>query len=250
MSPRLQFAIETAILAGRSTLAHFQVGTSVDLKADESPVTIADRLAERIIREEVVRRYPGEGILGEEEGESGSIDTRWVVDPIDGTKSFVSGVPLYATLLSFETASEVLVGVCYFPALNELLYAEKGHGAFWNGRPCSVSKKPSLVKAVVATGSTSSMAKHGRLPGFQAIETKAMACRTWGDAYGHALVATGRVEAMIDPIIAHWDISAVSLIVREAGGMFSDFQGNQTLSTEALSSNGLVHPELLEAFKG
>jgi histidinol-phosphatase len=249
MSPRLQFAIDTAILAGKSTLAHFQVGTHVDLKADYSPVTVADRLAERIIREAIVAEFPNEGILGEEEGESGDSQTRWVIDPIDGTKSFISGVPLYATLLSFEEGGEVQVGVCYFPALNELLYAQKGHGAFWNGRLCSVSKNLSIKNSVVATGSTSSMAKHGRLAGFQGIEKRAMACRTWGDAYGHALVATGRVEAMIDPVIAHWDISAMSLIVRESGGVFTDFQGNPRLGNEALSSNGLVHPELLEAFR-
>lgn len=248
MSPRLQFAIETAIRAGRSTLAHFQVGTQVDLKADESPITIADRNAERIVRVAIAEEFPEDGILGEEEGESGGQENRWVVDPIDGTKSFISGVPLYATLLGFERAGEPEIGVCYFPALNELVYAEKGHGAFWNGRPCHVSEKATLDKAVIATGSTNSMAKQNRMAGFQKVEKRALACRTWGDAYGHALVATGRVEAMIDPIVAHWDISAMSVIVREAGGAFTDFRGRHTLALEALSSNGHVHQDLIEAF--
>lgn len=249
MSPRLQFAIETAIRAGKSTLAHFQVATAVDIKADASPITIADRNAERIIREAIAEEFPGDGILGEEEGESGEQENRWVVDPIDGTKSFISGVPLYATLLAFEKEGEAELGVCYFPALNELVYAEKGHGAFWNGRPCHVSDKKSIQGSVMASGSTTSMAKYGRMDGFQRLEKRVLASRTWGDAYGHALVATGRVEAMIDPIVAHWDISAMSVIVREAGGAFTDFQGKHTLGLEALSSNGHVHHELLEAFR-
>lgn len=249
MSPRLQFAIDTAIRAGRSTLAHFQVATQVDLKADDSPVTIADRDAERIIRLAIADEFPEDGILGEEEGELGEQENRWVIDPIDGTKSFISGVPLYATLLAFERSGEAEVGVCYFPALNELVYAEKGHGAFWNGRPCRVSEKRGLEKALVASGSTTSMVKQGRMPGFQKLEKRVLASRTWGDAYGHALVATGRVEAMIDPIVAHWDVSPMSVIVREAGGVFTDFQGKHTLALEALSSNGHVHQELLEAFR-
>jgi histidinol-phosphatase len=249
MSPRLAFAIEAAIRAGRSTLAHFQVATQVDLKADESPITVADRNAERIIRQAISEEFSGEGILGEEEGEAGPQGSRWVVDPIDGTKSFISGVPLYATLLAFENDGEVELGVCYFPALNELVYAEKGKGTYWNGRPCQVSAKTTLDKAVIATGSTGSMAKQNRLEGFQKIERRVLASRTWGDAYGHALVATGRVEAMIDPVVAHWDISAMSVIVREAGGAFTDFEGHQDLAKEALSSNGHVHPELLEAFR-
>jgi histidinol phosphatase-like enzyme (inositol monophosphatase family) len=248
MSPRLAFAIETALAAGKATLAHFQVPTKVEIKPDQSPVTVADREAESLIRRAISESFPGEGVLGEEEGESGG-DGRWVIDPIDGTKSFVAGVPLYATLLSFERDSEVEIGVCYFPALNELLYAEKTKGAFWNGRQCRVSNRPGLEGGIIATGSAASLAREKRLAGVQRIEKKVMASRTWSDAYGHALVATGRVEAMIDPIISHWDISAVSLIVREAGGKFTDLSGNEALANEALSSNGLVHAELVEAFQ-
>lgn len=249
MSPRLAFAIETAVRAGKSTLALFQVGTPVDLKKDDTPVTKADRDAERLIRVAIEQEFPEDGILGEEEGSQGNQDNRWVLDPIDGTKSFISGVPLYATLLAYEKNGEAELGVCYFPALNEIVYAERGQGAFWNGRPCRVSPKQSLKNAVIATGSTGSMAKHNRLQGFQQIEKRVLASRTWGDAYGHALVATGRVEAMIDPVVNHWDISAMSVIVREAGGAFTDFQGRHALSNEAIASNGLVHHELLQAFQ-
>jgi len=249
MSPRLRFAIETAILAGRSTLRHFQVPTTVDIKEDATPVTVADREAERLIRNAIETEFPEDSILGEEEGESSAGTNRWVVDPIDGTKSFISGVPLYATLIAYEEGGSPVIGVCYFPGLNELVYAERGTGCFWNGRPCRVSSKRSLSGAVIATGSTSSMAKRSRSAGFLSIETKVLASRTWGDAYGHALVATGRVEAMIDPVVAHWDIAAMSVIVQEAGGAFTDFQGRHALSNEAISSNGLVHHELLEAFQ-
>jgi histidinol-phosphatase len=248
MSPRLAFALDTAILAGRSTLAHFQTGTQVHLKEDETPVTIADRMAERLIREEIHKAFPKDGILGEEEGEHGSNSKRWVVDPIDGTKSFVSGVPLYATLIAFEVDAEPVLGVCYFPALNEMVYAEKGQGTFWNGKACRVTDRPSLAGSVIATGSHSSMCKAGRIEGFERVDSLTMASRTWGDAYGHALVATGRVDAMIDPIVSRWDISAMAVIVREAGGQFTDFCGGTSLRDEAISSNGKVHRELLEAF--
>ncbi len=249
MSPRLRFAIETAILAGKSTLPYFQTRTPVEIKADQTPITAADRLAERTIRERLAVEYPDEAILGEEEGASGAGHRRWVLDPIDGTKSFVSGVPLYATLLAFEEERQVQLGVCYFPALNELVYAEEGGGTFWNGVQAHVSERTTLDGSVIASGSATSMAKAGRLQGFRAIEDRVLASRTWGDAYGHSLVATGRVDAMIDPIVAPWDIAAMSVIVREAGGAFTDFSGREERGLEAISSNGLVHTEILEAFQ-
>lgn len=248
MSARLQFAIETAIKAGRFTLQHFQTGARVDLKADSTPVTAADRGAERLMREEIARAYPNDPILGEEEGGDTEPGTRWVLDPIDGTKSFICGVPLYSTLLAYEEAGDPVLGVCYFPALNELVYAERGHGAYWNGRRTQVSRQSQITGAVIASGSVGTMDRTGRLEGFRMLEAKAMAARTWGDAYGHALVATGRVAAMLDPLVARWDISAMAVIVREAGGRFTDFRGSEALGSEAISSNGLVHEELLEAF--
>jgi histidinol phosphatase-like enzyme (inositol monophosphatase family) len=249
MSPRLAFALDTAVKAGRFTLAYFNTGTAVELKQDNTPVTEADRGAERIIRHAIEAAYPGDAILGEEEGESGAGDARWVVDPIDGTKSFICGVPLYATLISYEVDKHPVLGVAYFPALDELLFAEKGQGAFFNGRPCHVSPKPTLQGAVVSCGSHASMEKLGRAEGMRQIAERTLATRTWSDAYGHALVATGRVEAMVDPIVNHWDVSAVSLIVVEAGGRFTDFDGTPGPHNEAIGSNGLVHDELLEVFK-
>src|SRR5579862_1257794 len=192
MSPRLAFAIDAAMRAGRSTLAHFQTGTAVDLKSDATPVTIADRNAERMIREEIERQYPDDSILGEEEGAAGTSDDRWVIDPIDGTKSFVCGVPIYSTLLAYEVAGRPVLGVCYLPALNELLYAERRSGAFWNGRPCSVSKKSVIKGSVLCCGGHRLMAELGHMDPLIELAQRAMATRTWSDAYGHALVATGR----------------------------------------------------------
>lgn len=248
MSPRLAFAIDAAYRAGRSTLAHFQTGAAVELKSDATPVTVADRGAERLIREAIEAKYPTDAILGEEEGETRRSDDRWVIDPIDGTKSFVSGVPLYATLLAYEQAGVPIVGVCYFPALDELLYAEAGGGAFLNGRPIHTRTTPSEHGAILCCGGIARLQQQGRLQTLLDLAEKALALRTWCDAYGHALVASGRVDAMIDPVLSRWDISAVDVIVREAGGKFTDFAGNPNPHTEAISSNGAIHSRLLEAF--
>jgi histidinol-phosphatase len=247
MSPRLAFALNAVHEAGKTTLAYFDTPLDVELKEDDSPVTAADKHAERVMREAIRRQYPREAILGEEEGGPDDL-TRWIIDPIDGTKSFISGVPLYGTLLSFEMGGRPTLGIAYFPALDEMVYAEEGGGAFRNGRACKVSGKSGVKGAVLSSGSHYSMKEYGRSDPFQKLAERAMATRTWSDAYGHALVATGRIEAMIDPVVKRWDISAMSIIVREAGGAFSDFDGNEELADEAISSNGLVHEELLEAF--
>jgi histidinol phosphatase-like enzyme (inositol monophosphatase family) len=248
MSPRLAFAIDAAYRAGRSTLAHFQTGVVVETKSDATPVTVADRNAERLIREAIAEKYPTESILGEEEGASGKSDDRWVIDPIDGTKSFVAGVPLYATLLAFEQGGVPTVGVCYFPALDELLYAEAGQGSFLNGRPIHTRTTATVDGAILCCGGITRLRERGQLLALLDLAEDALALRTWCDAYGHALVASGRVDAMIDPVLSRWDIAAVDIIVREAGGKLTDFAGNANPNNEAISSNGPLHDCLLEAF--
>lgn len=255
MSPRLAFALDAAYRAGRFTLSHFQAGVAVDLKSDNTPVTVADRGAERMIREAIAREYPSEVILGEEEGGDRSAPDRWIIDPIDGTKSFVSGVPLYSTLLSYEVDGQPIIGVCYFPALDEMLYAEVGGGSFFNGRPCHVSTRQTLRNSIITSAGHKGMSTYGRMAGIVEISQEAMATRTWCDAYGHSLVATGRADAMLDPVVTRWDISAVTLIVREAGGTCTDFGGRDALipahadgNHELVSSNGLIHQELLSHF--
>lgn len=245
----MAFALDTAYRAGRSTLSLFNAGAEVQVKQDATPVTEADKNAERLIREAIETTYPEDSILGEEQGFSKHGSGVWIIDPIDGTKSFVCGVPLYATLLSYEVDGRPVLGVCYLPALDEILFAEEGCGAFWNGRPCRVSTKSSIAKAAISSGSHYSLEKYGRMKGFLSLAQRSMVSRTWSDAYGHALVATGRIEAMMDPIVQPWDISAMKLIVREAGGRFTDFSGGENPEREAISSNGWVHEEVLEAFR-
>lgn len=248
MSPRLAFGLEAVHRAGRLTLSHFQTGIGIETKADGSPVTLADKGAERLIRDMIAEAFPGEDILGEEEG--GAIGgTGWVIDPIDGTKSFVCGVPLYATLLSYEVEGNPIVGVCGFPALGEVVFAESGAGAYWNGRACRVSKTDQLEQATISSGSQFSMNKYGRSEGHWKLIQRSKIARTWSDAYGHALVATGRADAMIDPIVAPWDISAMRIIVSEAGGRCTDFAGGRP-ADEMISSNGRLHDAILEAFRG
>lgn len=247
MSPRLQFAIDAARRAGMATLPHFRGGAAVRYKANDTPVTEADLQAEAMLRQAIRSAYPGEAIFGEEEGGDPNADTRWVIDPIDGTKSFICGVPLYATLLSYEEAGVPVVGVCYLPALDELVYAERGGGAFHNGQPCHVSQRADWSHATVCCAGHRSMEATGLARPVAELAKRCLATRTWCDAYGHFLVATGRVEAMVDPILEPYDISAVSLIVEEAGGRCTDLAGNPWPKGGAVSSNGALHAKLLEA---
>lgn len=246
MSPRLAFALEAVHAAGVRIMTLYDTESRYEFKLDQSPVTEADLAAERFLREAIEANYPGEAILGEEEG-GGSEAKRWVIDPIDGTKSFVSRVPLFATLLSYEVDGEPELGVCYFPALDEMLYAEKGRGAFFQGRPTRVSSENEWGRGIIACGSMNSLRRRGVLDQVEQLAERVTAVRNWTDAYGHALVATGRVQAMIDPIVSRWDVSALSLIVREAGGRFTDFEGRENPSTEAVASHGPWHDDVLAA---
>ena len=254
MSPRLAFAVDAAYRAGRGTLAHFNTGTAVEIKADETPVTIADKQAERLIRELIAASYPSDNILGEEEGGDETANDRWIIDPIDGTKSFISGVPLYGTLLSYEVDRVPVLGVCYLPGTDEMVYAERGGGAFLNGRSIRVSQKTRLKECVLCCGGHEGMNKHGRLPGMVKLAGQTLATRTWSDAYGYTLVASGRVEAMIDPSLSRWDISAFHVILPEAGGRITNFEGEDVLAAgnrnlPTVASNGVLHEEILAAFR-
>ena len=253
MSPRLAFAIDAAYRAGRGTLAHFQTGAAVEIKADATPVTVADKAAERQIREAIERAFPGDDVLGEEEGGDAAAADRWVIDPIDGTKSFVAGVPLYGTLLSYEVDQKPVLGVCYLPGLDELLWAEAGSGAFLNGRPIRVSQRDSLDGSIVCIGSHRGLMDAGRWDGVTRIIDRAMATRTWGDAFGYSLVASGRVDAMMDPAVSRWDLSAFQVIIPEAGGRFTDFDGSDVFAKGdrtlgCVASNGALHDEILATF--
>jgi histidinol-phosphatase len=250
MSPRLQFAIEAAYRGGKSTLAHFQTGGDYQIKSDSSPLTIADLRCEELIRSAIEKQFPGEPILGEEQGGAVGVSDRWIIDPIDGTKSFVAGVPTYATLLSYEHNGEPILGVCYFPGLDEIVFAEAGFGTYWNGRKTTVTSRNTLDGCILGCGGPASMIRYGKQRGFEDVSKRSLVSRTWSDAYGHALVATGRIDAMLDPVVSRWDLSAMRIIVEEAGGTFTDFQGGDPFlkgdfELEAISSNGAIHDALL-----
>jgi histidinol phosphatase-like enzyme (inositol monophosphatase family) len=245
----LTFAHEAAWQAGKITLRYFQTGITPELKADESPVTVADREAEAFLRAAIGARYPEHAVLGEEEGASGSADAewRWILDPIDGTRSFVRGVPLYGVMIGLEYRHEPVLGVVNMPALHEVVYAARGLGCWWNGRRCHVSQTTRLADgALLSTAAGERHAKYGRLEAYQRLMDTAGLFRTWGDCYGYLLVATGRAEAMIDPKMSVWDAAALLPILTEAGGTFTDWRGTPTIEAgEGLGTNGLVLDEVL-----
>jgi histidinol phosphatase-like enzyme (inositol monophosphatase family) len=227
---RLEVAVEAAEGAGRITLSHFQKELRVERKADLSPVTIADREAEEHIFDVLRKRYPGDGFLGEERGEvRGSSGWRWIVDPIDGTKSFIQGVPLYGVLVALEDGDrEPVVGVICLPALAETVAAARGEGCLWNGRRARVSAVERIEDACLAFTALDGFEAPGRRAAFERLERRVRVARGWGDCYGHALVATGRADVMVDPVLSDWDCAALLPIVEEAGGAFFDWSGART----------------------
>ncbi len=225
----LDFAVEVAWRAGRITLAHYQTGVAAETKPDATPVTVADRESERLVRELIEARFPNDGLLGEEFGQTRpDAVRRWIVDPIDGTRSFVRGVPLYGVLLALEEAGEAVLGVLHFPALGETVWAARGEGCWWDGRRARVSEVARLEDALVVTSDAESPAAHGRGEGWDRLRADAGLVRTWGDCYGYALVATGRAEAMLDAELSIWDAAAVQPVIEEAGGVFTDWAGVPT----------------------
>ncbi len=250
LSRFLDFARQTAWEAGRLTLATFQTSHDTEYKEDASPVTIADRAAEQFIRRKIETTFPEHAILGEEFGTSqaSGASHRWIIDPIDGTKSFICGVPIYAVLLALEIEGEATVGVAHFPALDEMVSAASGLGCSRNGRACRVSQKAPLSKAILAHADTSSFARQGAERGaaWDRLRAATYYNAGWCDAYGYALVATGRIEVMLDPIMNIWDCAPLLPILREAGGYFGDWKGNERIDGgEALATNALLKDEVL-----
>ncbi len=236
----LDFALEATWQAGRSTLGLFQAGTAVERKADNTPVTEADRGAERLLRGLIERAYPEDGVIGEEYGSSGGSSGRtWIIDPIDGTKSFIHGVPIYGCLLALAEGDRALVGVAHFPALNETVYAARGLGCFWNGRRAHVSAEASLSEATLLM---SEVAGYGdNQAALEALIQSTRLQRTWGDSYGYALVATGRAEIMVDPAMHIWDNGPFDVILPEAGGTFTDWSGRAgVFAPDAVGTNGAL----------
>ena len=247
----LDFAVDLARGAGLITLKYFRQAPQADTKLDGSFVTVADREVEEYLRGSISGRFPDDGLLGEEEGErKGNSGRRWIVDPIDGTFSFVHGVGFYGVMIGLEIDGEASVGVVNLPALDEIVYAAKGLGCFYNGEPARVSQTATLEESLLLSTDFGTCAPHGFGGPAAELQRRAMARRTWGDCYGHVLVATGRADVMLDPVMNLWDCAALLPIVEEAGGTFTDWRGTRTINGgNAIATNGVLFEEVMSVIR-
>ena len=253
LQPRLALAVEIAKEAGGVTLKYFRrEDLDVELKCDDTPVTAADRQAEKIMRQRIAGAFPADGILGEELSEQpGTSGFRWILDPIDGTKSFIHGVPIYSTLIGVEHEGQSVLGLIRIPALDECVYAARGLGAWYAHadeplRSAQVSQQKTLSNSLFVTSEVLSFDKTNRRAAFDRLQKAARLTRTWGDGYGYLMVATGRAEVMVDPVMAIWDAAALQPILEEAGGTFTDWHGNPTFQAgEGIATNKLLLKEVL-----
>ncbi|MGI8509902.1 MAG: histidinol-phosphatase [Gemmatimonadaceae bacterium] len=242
----LQAVAEVARVAGDFAMSLYGKNVAVDTKGDGSPVTIADRGAEERARAWIEQRFPDDGILGEEFGDvRPDAKRRWIIDPIDGTKSFVRAVPLWGTLIAVSEGDDVLAGCAYFPAVADIVVAATGAGCFWNDAPCSVSSNSNLATATVLVTDDTFPDREQRGVAWRKLASRAGVVRTWGDCYGYMLLATGRADVMADDVVSPWDAAALYPIITEAGGIFTDWKGNATaFGGDIIATNGALGNEV------
>ena len=254
---RLDFALDAARKASELILRYYHnPDLAVELKEDRSPVTAADRGAEELLREQIGRQFPDDGILGEEFGEKPSDNGyQWILDPVDGTKSFVHGVPLFGTLIGLKCEERLVLGVCRFPALDEVVFAVESGGTWWqtgNGQPrqTQVTGVADLSQALFCTTTVTGWETAGRQDAFETLCRKTRLTRGWGDCYGHILVATGRADVMVDPGLSPWDAAALVPILQEAGGHFLDWDGEPSIYTgNGFSVNDALKDAVLQVLR-
>ena len=246
----LDFAIEAAWQAGRLTLAHYQTGVVVERKPDRSAVTIADREGERLLRRLIEARFPDHAIVGEELGDDRRDAThRWILDPIDGTKSFISGVPLWGTLIALLHRGQPVLGCIHQPVLRQLMLGD-GKTTTLNDRAVHVRACARIEDATLLTSDPLNPARYQNGAAYAALAGRAKLARTWGDCYGYLLLAGGWADAMLDPIMNPWDIAALVPIVRGAGGVITDWQGGDPVTAKSIIAAGpALHPQILAALK-
>jgi histidinol phosphatase-like enzyme (inositol monophosphatase family) len=232
---------------GAVALDKFTKPLAVETKRDGSPVTAADRAAEQFGREWISARFPQDGIEGEELDDIlSSSDVSWIIDPIDGTRSFTRGVPLWGTLAAVIHGGRVIAGAASFPALGEAIAAGEGAGCWWNGSRASVSSCERLNEALVLTTDTGFF-EGTQKSAWDSLTAEARMARTWGDCYGFLLVATGRAEVMVDVNLAKWDAAPFGPIIREAGGCFTDWEGKaESFPRDAIACNRLLSADVLK----
>ncbi len=238
-------------LADEVTLRRFRAhDLQVDTKPDLTPVSEADTAAEQLIRDRLVAARPGDAVLGEEFGVEGSSNRRWIIDPIDGTKNYVRGIPVWATLLALEEDGEMRVGVCSAPTLGHTWWAVRGGGAFADGAPIGVSKVRALEDAQLCYSDFKWWEEFGLQREFDALAKRVWRTRGFGDFWSHILVAEGAADIAAEPTVTLWDLAPLLVIVEEAGGSFTDLAGNHTADGgSAVSTNGLLHDEVLAALR-
>ncbi len=260
LKARLDLAIAAATLAGEHTLRYFRASDlAIETKPDHSPVTRADKESEQILRNQLAKHFPQDSIVGEEFGtQQGTTGYNWYLDPIDGTQSFIRGVPLYGVMMGLEHKDQAVAGVIVFPALDEIVYAAKGLGAWWSDgldpidpKEARVTRVSDLSNACLSTTSTRGFDRIGKTDQFRNLLNSVDLHRGLPDCYGHYLVATGRAEIMIDPEMNVWDCAPLQTIIEEAGGKFSDLQNNATIHGDnAISTNGILHDKVLGILNG
>lgn len=252
-SQYLTVALEAVAAAEAVIMQYFSGSFDVQLKPDQTPVTVADQQAERIIKETILRTFPDHGFLGEEEGaEHQTAEWVWVIDPIDGTKNFVRRLPFFGTQLALMHGDEIVLGVSNLPAMHELIYAEKGAGAFLGDQRLQVSTVSDISQSYLSFGGLRYFEKHGDLPGLLSLGRTAQACRGFGDCWSYHLLAKGLIDGVMESQVKIWDIAAIARIVQEAGGSVTEISGEPITqqSTTIIASNGVLHANMQAVFAG
>jgi len=244
----LEYALKVVKDSERITLKYFNSRLKVSYKSDKSPVTVADKLCEKFLVGELSKKFPAHGFFGEEFGEGMSRETsmRWIIDPVDGTRNFTRGIPYWGTLCGLECEGEIVAGIMALPALKTIYYASKGHGAYRNRERIRVSKVKELERSAIIFGGLSYFLGTKYDSGFNEIIKSAYHDRGFGDCFGYTFVVEGSAEAMLDPIVSPWDVAAIKIIVEEAGGIFTDFEGNSTVyGRTGVAANPYIHEAIL-----
>lgn len=244
-------AINAVKAAEERILYYFHNLPKIEKKADMTPVTKADKEAEEIIISTIKKKFPNHGFLGEEFGQDNeSAEFQWIIDPIDGTKNFIHGLDFYGTVLGLKHEGKIILGISNMPSLGEMLIATENEQTTLNGKEVHVSSVSSLGDAYVTMGGFAGLKNKSYLDAVIEIESKTLNMRGYGDVHGYHLVATGRADVMFEPVTKPWDVSAYQIIIKQAGGSYSDFSGNElALGPTSLATNGLLHKEMLEILK-
>ncbi|MGI9610795.1 MAG: inositol monophosphatase family protein [Acidimicrobiia bacterium] len=252
LTAQLEFALELADVADRVTMAGFQsLDLEVSTKPDMTPVSQADQMVEQQLRARIIAERPDHAILGEEYGASGDGEWTWIIDPIDSTKNYVRGIPVFAALIALTRAGRAEVGVVTAPAMNRRWWAARGQGSFMNGDPIQVSAVEQLEDAQLSINNLLDFEKYGFGDGGRILSERCWRTRGFGDFWSHVLVAEGGVDVAAEPKVAAWDLAALQVIVEEAGGRFTDIDGRDTYEGgSAISTNGLLHDEVVGLFAG